>query len=193
VRSSIIAAVQAWQGLGGLGALTLLFTLGALLYVPRFALYLVGGAIFGMLAIPAALLGTTVGAVIAFLLARTVLHQRLRRQIEKRAFLQRIFSAIDAESWRLAALVRLVSPLPGGAINYLFGITRIGLWRYTGATFVGLLLPVSAFVALGTFGGIALETFEGDRARLIVAATGVAVFFVALILVFRRMAASARL
>jgi uncharacterized membrane protein YdjX (TVP38/TMEM64 family) len=189
----MIATVQAWQGFGGFCVLTLLFTLGAVFYAPRFALYLVGGAMFGLVAIPAALLGTTIGAAVAFQLGRTVLRQRLRWQIEKRPALQKIFSAIDAESWRLVALTRLASPLPGGAINYLFGITRIAFWRYTVATGIGLLLPVTCFVVLGTYGRLAVESFEGDPAEQLAIATGAAVLLVALGLVLRRMSAGRRL
>lgn len=187
MRDGLIAIAQAWEGPSGLCALTSLFIFGAMFYVPRFALYITGGAIFGWAAIPAALVGTTAGAAFAFLLARYFLHDRIRRLIATRPALQRLFCAIDTESWRLVAMTRLASPMPGGAINYLFGLTRIALWPYMSATCAGLLLPITIFVTLGLLGRMALSALEGDSAGQIAIAASATVMVGAIVLVIRRM------
>ena len=54
--------------------------------------------------------------------------------MEKRPNWRRFLDAVDAEGWRLVVLTRFVSPLPGGAINYLFGLTGIAFVPYVVAT-----------------------------------------------------------
>ena len=65
-------------------------------------------------------------------------------------------AAVDAEGWRLVVLTRFVSPLPGGAINYVFGLTGIALVPYILATVGGLVPPVAMFAGFGMLGRIAL-------------------------------------
>jgi uncharacterized membrane protein YdjX (TVP38/TMEM64 family) len=191
VSDSLIAAVQSWQNLGllGLGGLSLVFTLGALLYVPRFTLYLAGGLLFGLAAAPAAIIGTTIGAVAAFLLARHVCRDWVQRRVETRPTWQRVLAAIDAEGWRLVALVRFGTPIPGGGINYLFGLTGIGLWPYVIATFAGLIPPVVIFVALGAFGRMAVTELAGSPEKQIATVVAVAAVFLSVMLVLRRIGA----
>jgi len=188
VSDSLIAAVQAWQELGllGLGGLSLVFAFGALLYVPRFSLYLAGGLLFGLAAAPAAVIGTTVGAVAAFLLARHVCRGWVLRWVEQRPMWQRLLAAVDAEGWRLVALVRFGSPVPGGGINYLFGLTGIGVWPYTAATIAGLIPPILSFVALGALGRMAVTELAGSPAQQIATAAAIVAVFIAVVLVMRR-------
>src|SRR5690242_1463853 len=102
--------------------------------MPRFSLYLIGGIVFGVAAIPAAIIGSTLGATVAFLLVRSVLRGTFERRVEARPAWRAALAAISAEGWRLVMLTRIASPLPGGAINYLYGLTRIGLAPYMTAT-----------------------------------------------------------
>ena len=141
----LFAFAQAWAELGFLGlcALALVFALGTLSFMPRFTFYSIGGAVFGLAAVPAAIIGSSIGAAAAFLLARTWLHGAFQRQVERRPKWRSVFAAIDAEGWRIVVLTRFVSPLPGGMINYLFGLTRIAFVPYIVATACGLLPPVA--------------------------------------------------
>jgi uncharacterized membrane protein YdjX (TVP38/TMEM64 family) len=192
VTDTLLAAVQSWQSLGlaGLGGLSLVFALGAVVYIPRFTLYLLGGLVFGLAAAPAAVIGTTAGAVIAFLLARYALRERVARRIEARPALQTVVDAINAEGWRLVALFRIASPLPGGAINYLFGLTGIRLGPYTAATCIGLIPPVLLFVGFGAIGRMTMNELDASRNEAALIAAGLVVLAVAVLLVMRRMRAS---
>ena len=187
-----MAMVHGWQSLGltGIIALALAFAFGAMLYIPRFSLYLAGGLLFGFVALPAAVIGTTVGAVLAFLLARHALRGAFLRRVEAQPKWQATLAAIDAEGWRLVALTRLASPLPGGAINYLFGLTRIGLAPYAAGTAVGLLPPVALFVALGALGRMALADMQQPWGQGVAVLTGLMVLAIAIFLVLRRVMAT---
>ena len=189
----LATVVQSWQGSGlvGLAGLALIFALGALSFLPRFTFYTIGGLVFGLAAIPAAVIGTTAGAAIAFLLARTTLRNQFMRAMETPPRWRATLAAIDAEGWRLVFLFRISSPLPGGLINYLFGLTGIGLAPYALATAAGLLPPVTLFVSLGMIGRMAIGDMEQSRRQIAVLLVGSVVLVFAILLVLRRMRAIA--
>jgi uncharacterized membrane protein YdjX (TVP38/TMEM64 family) len=177
---------QEWQALGvaGLGLLALVFALGSLTFMPRFTFYAISGLVFGLAAIPAAVVGSTIGATIAFLLARGVLRATFQRLVEGRRAWRATLAAVDTEGWRLVALTRLASPMPGGAINYVYGLTGIPLVPYMLGTAGGLLVPVTLFAGLGALGRIALKEQPLGQAGAF--AAGLVVLAGAVILVLRR-------
>jgi uncharacterized membrane protein YdjX (TVP38/TMEM64 family) len=180
------ALAQAWEAAGFLGLcmLALAFALGALTFMPRFTFYAIGGLVFGLAAIPAAIAGSTIGCTIAFLLARTVLRAPFRRLVDRRPAWQATLDAVDAEGWRIVALTRLASPLPGGMINYVYGLTGIALAPYIAATAGGLVAPVTLFASIGALGRLTLEDQPGGQAAAF--AAGMAVLALAVILIVRR-------
>jgi uncharacterized membrane protein YdjX (TVP38/TMEM64 family) len=187
----LFALAQDWQALGfaGLCLLALVFALGSLTFMPRFTFYSIGGLVFGLAAIPAAVIGSTIGATLAFLLVRGVLRARFQRLIDRRPPWRATLTAVDAEGWRLVALTRLASPLPGGAINYLYGLTGIPLVAYMLATAGGLLAPVTLFAGLGALGRVALNQQPAGQAAAF--AAGLVVLALAVLLIARRRQASA--
>jgi uncharacterized membrane protein YdjX (TVP38/TMEM64 family) len=189
VIEALITTVQAWQGTGvtGLAALALVFAVGSLLYVPRFTLYILGGLVFGLAAAPAAILGTVMGATLALVLARTALRGFVLRLVATRPGWPALIDAIDAEGWRLVMLVRIASPLPGGSVNYLFGLTNIGAFWFAAATAIGLVPPVLLFVGLGALGRIALEDLDAPWGRTMAVAAGLTVLALVIFLVRRRL------
>jgi uncharacterized membrane protein YdjX (TVP38/TMEM64 family) len=191
LAEQLLALARGWEALGilGLCALALVFALGTLSLMPRFTFYSIGGAVFGLAAIPAAIAGSLLGAALAFLLARTWLHDAFQRQVEKRPNWRRAFAAIDAEGWRIVVLTRFVSPLPGGMINYVFGLTRIPFVPYIVATACGLLPPVAAFAGLGMLGRIALSDKEPAPGEAAISAASLIVIGITAMLIVRRMRA----
>ena len=190
---ALTTIVQSWQGSGliGLSGLALAFALGALSFLPRFTLYTLGGLVFGLAAIPATVIGTTAGAAIAFLLARTALRNRVMRAMETRPRWRATLAAVDAEGWRLVFLFRISSPLPGGLINYLFGLTGIGLVPYALATAAGLLPPVTLFVSLGMIGRMAIDDVNQSHGQIAALVAGIVMLALVILLVLRRMRAMA--
>jgi uncharacterized membrane protein YdjX (TVP38/TMEM64 family) len=186
----LYAFAQEWEALGfsGLCLLALVFGLGSLTFMPRFTFYAISGLVFGPVAIPAAVIGSTIGSAIAFLLARGALRGTFRRLVDRRPSWHATLAAVDAEGWRLVALTRLASPLPGGAINYIYGLTGIPLVPYLLATAGGLLVPVTLFASLGALGRVALK--EQPLGRAAAVAAGLVVLAVAVLLVARRRRAS---
>ena len=171
-------------GLAGLALLALVFALGSLTFMPRFTFYAISGLVFGLAAIHVAVIGSTVGAMLAYLLARGVLRGTFRRLVDRRPPWRATLAAVDAEGWRLVALTRLASPLPGGAINYVYGLTGIPLVPYMLGTAGGLLVPVTLFAGLGALGRIALQEQPLGQAGAF--AAGLVVLAIAVILILRR-------
>jgi uncharacterized membrane protein YdjX (TVP38/TMEM64 family) len=188
----LYAFAQSWETLGfvGLCFLALVFALGSLSFMPRFTFYSISGLIFGLAAIPAAIIGSTIGATLAFLLARTALRGAFQRMADRRPGWRPTLAAVDAEGWRVVALTRLASPLPGGAINYLYGLTGIALGPYVLATAAGLAVPITLFAGLGALGRIALRDQPWEQTAAF--AAGLVVLAIAVLLVVRRRRAALR-
>ena len=194
MAEQLLAFAKGWEAFGFLGlcALALVFTLGTLSFMPRFTFYAIGGAVFGLAAIPAVVAGSVIGAAIAFLLARYALHDAFQRQVARRPTWGRLLDAVNAEGWRLVVLTRFASPLPGGAINYVFGLTAVEFVPYVLATAGGLLLPVTAFANLGMLGRIALSDTAPSPGETAISAASLIVIALTAILIVRRMRALPR-
>lgn len=191
MAEQLLTFARGWESLGfaGLCALALVFLLGTMSLMPRFTFYSIGGAVFGLAAIPAAIIGSVIGAGAAYWLAKTLLHGTFQRQVAKRPNWHRFLGAVDAEGWRLVVLTRFASPLPGGAINYVFGLTGIEFVPYILATAAGLLPPVTAFAALGMLGRVALSNTEPSPAEAAISAASLLVIALTAMLIVRRMRA----
>ena len=178
MTETLLELVHNWEGLGlfGLAGLTVLFVLGGLVYVPRFALCITGGLIFGFATAPVALVGSTLGSVAAFLIARHALGGRFERWIGRRPRWQATRMAVDAEGWRLVFLLRLATPLPAPAVSYMLGLTGIGTVPFAAATCAGLVPTVIIFVSLGAVGRMGLQDVANSWASGAFLVAGIGAF-----------------
>src|SRR5205823_10583594 len=93
-------------------------------FVPASILTLGAGAIFGL--VPGTLVviaGATLGATLAFILARTVMRRRIEKMTEGNAKFAALDKAIAREGAKIVLLVRLSPLFPFTYINYAFGLT----------------------------------------------------------------------
>lgn len=147
------------------GALGPLFHIGlyivaTVLFLPGSVLTLAGGALFG----PAwgtlySLIGATLGATAAFLVARYVASGWVGRKAGGRT--KQLIDGVEKEGWRFIAFVRLVPLFPFNLLNYALGLTRIGLVAYVAGSFVFMLPGALAYTYLGYAGREALAGSEG--------------------------------
>jgi uncharacterized membrane protein YdjX (TVP38/TMEM64 family) len=171
------------HGLISLGTICLI---GALTFIPRIPACIVGGLVFGVVAFPVTLVGSTSGALIAFLLSRYLLRARISKLVDRRPTWKLFLNAVDAEGWRLLGLLRLASPVPGSASNYAFGLTGIGVFPYLAATFFGSAPQVFAFVYLGAASRSALDPGSVSTAKLLFMLAGCGLTLVAVHVTARR-------
>ncbi|HEX2123898.1 MAG TPA: VTT domain-containing protein [Thermoanaerobaculia bacterium] len=170
-----LAAFQTWvRGAGALGYVlyALVYVVCCVLVVPALALTLGAGAIFGFVAGSIiVLIGATLGATAAFLLARTVLRHRIERMTAGNEKFRALDRAITREGTKIMWLVRLSGFPPFTWVNYAFGLTGIHLTPFVVTTFFGIIPGTLAFTWAGAAGAAALSG-TGNRILLIVTAAG---------------------
>jgi uncharacterized membrane protein YdjX (TVP38/TMEM64 family) len=153
------AAVVAWvEGLGVWGSLVFvgIYGLAPALFVPGAVLTLAGGALFGPLAgALLSLTGATVGATVAFLLARYLAADWVERRLGPR--LQAIQAGVEREGWRFVAFVRLVPVFPFNLLNYALGLTRLSVRTFALTSWVTMVPGALAYAYLGAAGREALS------------------------------------
>ncbi|HYI09186.1 MAG TPA: TVP38/TMEM64 family protein [Thermoanaerobaculia bacterium] len=170
-----LESFKTWvQGQGAMGFVLyiLVYAVCCVFLVPGLALTLGSGAIFGVLAGSLVnLTGATIGATLAFVLARTVLRKRVERTTANNAKFRALDRAITREGTKILWLVRLSGFPPFTWVNYAFGLTGIRLLPYVVITFLGIIPGTIAFTYAGAAGAAAL-TGSGNRIALIVTAVG---------------------
>lgn len=84
-------------------------------------------------------LGTTLGATLAFLMARHLFGARAARFVRAHARLRLVSEELAPQGWKIVALTRLVPFFPFKLSNYFFGLTRFSLRGFVSGTFVGII------------------------------------------------------
>ncbi|MDP1708067.1 MAG: TVP38/TMEM64 family protein [Gammaproteobacteria bacterium] len=84
-------------------------------------------------------LGTTLGATLAFLIARHLFGERATGFILMHARLQLVSEELTPQGWKIILLTRLVPFFPFKLSNYFFGLTRFSLRGFTFGTFAGII------------------------------------------------------
>jgi uncharacterized membrane protein YdjX (TVP38/TMEM64 family) len=170
-----ITDFQTWvRGIGAAGYVVyaVAYAICCVLLVPALALTLGAGAIFGFVAGSlVVIVGATLGATLAFLLARTVLRSRVEKLTANNAKFRALDRAITNEGTKILWLVRLSGFPPFTWVNYAFGLTGVRLAPYVLITFLGIVPGTLAFTYAGAAGAAAL-TGSGNRVLLIVTAVG---------------------
>jgi len=157
------AALEAWVRDAGAWAPLLfmaVYAVGAVLFLPGSVLTLAGGALFGpVLGTLYNLTGATIGATLAFLVARYLASDWVAEKTGGR--LKQLINGVEGEGWRFVAFVRLVPLFPFNLLNYALGLTRIRLSHYILATWVCMLPGAIAYTYLGYAGREAVAGGEG--------------------------------
>ncbi|BAV34976.1 sulfurtransferase [Sulfuricaulis limicola] len=158
-----VAALESWvKNAGALGPLLFiaLYGVATVLFLPGSLLTLAGGALFGPVwGTLYCLTGATLGATLAFLIARYLAQDWVRQRAG--GILGKLLDGVDAEGWKFVAFVRLVPLFPFILLNYALGLTRIGLVPYVAASFIFMFPGALAFTYLGYAGREAVAGGEG--------------------------------
>lgn len=156
-------ALRQWlEGTGAAGPILfmLIYALAAVLFLPGSVLTLAGGAIFGpVLGTFYNLTGATLGATLAFLIARYLAADWVERKTGGK--LAQLKNGVEKEGWRFVAFVRLVPLFPFNLLNYALGLTRINLLHYIIASYLCMLPGAIAYTYLGYAGREAIAGGEG--------------------------------
>ena len=146
-----LAGVIERYGVWGYALFGAIYVVAALLLIPGAALSLAAGAVFGLGGgFVTVVISATVAAGAAFVIARYLARDKVRKSAEN----SRTFGAIDAAvgegGWKVVGLLRLSPAVPFSVSNYLFGLTPVALLPYAAATLVGIMPGTLLYVYLGT-------------------------------------------
>jgi uncharacterized membrane protein YdjX (TVP38/TMEM64 family) len=158
-----------WVGhLGPLGfvAFVAIYALATVLFVPGWPLTVGAGFTFGLvLGTVAVSLGSTIGAALAFLIARSIARKNVEAMTKKNEKFQAIDRAIGEQGWKLIFLLRLSPVIPFNVSNYVYGITAVKFWPYVLASWIGMLPGTLLYVYLGIIGKAGVEAASGGGRR----------------------------
>lgn len=166
-----VAALQTWVESAGSAAplvFIALYAAATVLFLPGSVITLAGGVLFGPVwGTLWSLTGATLGAALAFLIARYLGGDWVARRAGPR--LSRLNEGVAAEGWRFIAFVRLVPLFPFNLLNYALGLTRIAFLPYVLASALFMLPGALAFTWLGYAGREALSGGEGTVRAILIA------------------------
>lgn len=147
-------ALTAWIGqLGALAPLVFIvcYAMATVFFLPGLLFTLAGGALFGpVYGTLYNLAGATLGATLAFLVARHLAQDRVAQYTGPR--LRALVEGVESEGWRFVAFVRLVPLFPFNLLNYALGLTRIRLSHYVISSFIFMAPAGAAYTYLGYAG-----------------------------------------
>ncbi len=113
------------------------------------------GLVFGGLGFPLVVVAATIGAALAFLVARYLARSWVERTTARRPRFKAVDQAVTEDGWKVVVLLRLSPLVPFNLQNYFFGVTAIKFWHYVAATFVGIMPGSALYVYLGAIGAVA--------------------------------------
>jgi len=166
-----VVALEGWIQDAGIWAPLLfmvVYAVATVLFLPGSLLTLAGGALFGpVLGTFYNLTGATIGATLAFLIARYLASDWVADKSGGR--LKQLINGVESEGWRFVAFTRLVPLFPFNLLNYALGLTRIKLSHYLLATCICMLPASFAYSYLGYAGREAVGGGEGLIRKVLLA------------------------
>ena len=153
----IATDVLVWsQSLGFMGYVVFaaVYALFTVLFIPGFILTVGAGAVFGLIpGFLAVSIGSTVGATLAFVLGRFFARDMVAKKIEGNKRFAAIDSAVGREGSKIVFLTRMSPVFPFNLINYAYGLTKIPLWKYALASWIGMMPGTLLYVYVGALAG----------------------------------------
>ena len=145
-----IAALRDWiQGLGSLGPAVYIaiYAAGVVAAVPGSLLSLGAAALFGSaIGIVVVSIGATLGASLAFLVARYLARDAITERFAHKELFQRLDRMTEERGAVIVALTRLIPLFPFNLLNFGFGLTRVRFGTYVFWSWLCMLPGIVVFV-----------------------------------------------
>jgi len=131
------------QGIWGPLLFILLMMIVVVFLLPGVLFTTGAGFVFGVVeGTVCVVVGTTLGATLAFLGARYLFGERASQFVLRHARLRLVTEELTPRGWQIVMLTRLVPFFPFKLSNYFFGLTQFTLRGFMAGTFVGVI-PLS--------------------------------------------------
>ena len=153
------------MGVAGIFIFIGVYAVATVLLAPGAILTIGAGFAFGLwkgfLAVSA---GSTLGAALAFLVARFIARDRVEAIAKGNEKFRNIDNAIGRQGAKLVFLLRLSPVIPFNLSNYLYGLTGVKFWPYVLASWIGMMPGTLLYVYIGTAGKAAVSAAAGGEA-----------------------------
>jgi uncharacterized membrane protein YdjX (TVP38/TMEM64 family) len=158
LKGWLTAVVEWTAGLGAWGAIlfVVLFTVATVFLMPASVMCVGAGAVFGLVKGTALVLaGSVLGATAAFLVGRYFARDWVKAKVAHHPHFAAIDAAVAREGWKIVLLARLCPIFPFILLNYALGLTSVRLGHYVFASAIGMVLPMTVLVYLGSLANAA--------------------------------------
>ena len=153
------------MGVAGIFIFTGVYAIATVLLAPGAILTIGAGFAFGLwkgfLAVSA---GATLGASLAFLVARFIARDKVEAIAKRNEKFRKIDNAIGKQGAKLVFLLRLSPVIPFNLSNYFYGLTGVKFWPYVLASWLGMMPGTFLYVYIGTAGRAAVSVAAGGEA-----------------------------
>jgi uncharacterized membrane protein YdjX (TVP38/TMEM64 family) len=160
-------ALRGWiVGLGfeGVAIFLAIYVVGAVVLAPEALLTIAAGFTYRFWGLPIVAVAATIGASLAFLIARYLARGKVRQLLESRRNIAAIDKAIAEDGWKIVVLLRFSPFIPFNLQNYLFGVTAIPFRHFVAATFFGIIPGTALYIYLGVLGNQAGDSGPAEWA-----------------------------
>ena len=153
------------MGVAGIFVFIGVYAVATVLLAPGAILTIGAGFAFGLwkgfLAVSA---GATLGASLAFLVARFIARGKIEAIAKGNEKFRKIDNAIGRQGAKLVFLLRLSPVIPFNLSNYFYGLTGVKFWPYVLASWIGMMPGTFLYVYIGTAGKAAVVAAAGGEA-----------------------------
>jgi uncharacterized membrane protein YdjX (TVP38/TMEM64 family) len=154
------------MGIAGIFIFIAVYAAATVLLAPGVILTIGAGFAFGLwkgfLAVSA---GATIGAALAFLVARSIARERIEAMAKGNDRFQRIDNAISKQGAKIIFLLRLSPVIPFNLSNYFYGLTAVKFWPYVFASWIGMMPATFLYVFIGAAGKATVSVAGGEAMK----------------------------
>ena len=108
--------------------------------------------------------GATLGASLAFLVARFIARGKVETIAQRNEKFRQIDNAIGEQGAKLIFLLRLSPVIPFNLSNYFYGLTTVKFWPYVLASWIGMMPGTFLYVYIGTASQAAVSAAASGEA-----------------------------
>ena len=153
------------MGTVGILVFIIVYALATVLMAPGSILTIGAGFVFGLWkGFLAAWVGATLGAALAFLVARFVARDKIEAIARRNEKFRKIDNAIGKQGAKLIFLLRLSPVIPFNLSNYFYGLTAVKFWPYVVASWLGMIPGTFLYVYIGVASKAAAAATAGGEA-----------------------------